>query len=278
MTEEQKELFFDLLAKKAVYGLDETDDNQLAEFDRGLVDAEFRSLELTAAAIGLAGMNEIEPLPEHLRARIIKNAPFVEDVREDKQARTYTSDDVFGEKRSGWFGWLGWAAAAAACVALAANIWFTRMQPVEQANTTTSPDAPKVLTDQQKLDELMASTGAIKANWAAGNVKEIKTITGEIVWSDEKQAGYMRFRGLPVNDGSNCYQLWIFDKTQKKETPIDGGVFRVTSDGEVVVPITAKLKANSPYMFAITIEKDGGVVVSDREKIAALAKVETQSS
>lgn len=278
MTEEQRELFFDLLAKKAVYGLDETDDNQLAEFDRGLVDAEFRSLELTAAAIGLAGVNEIEPLPVHLRARIIKNAPFVEDVREDKQAKTYTSDDVFGEKRSGWFGWLGWAAAAAACVALVANIWFTRVQPSEQVKNPDPSVTPQVLTDKQKHDEMMASTGAIKANWAAGNVKEIKAITGDIVWSDEKQVGYMRFRGLPVNDGSNCYQLWIFDKTQKKETPIDGGVFRVTSDGEVVVPITAKLKADSPYMFAITIEKDGGVVVSEREKIAALAKVETQSS
>jgi hypothetical protein len=31
-------------------------------------------------------------------------------------------------------------------------------------------------------------------------------------------------------------------------------------------------------MFAITMEKPGGVVVSKREKIAAIAKVETASS
>ncbi|MEQ1644812.1 MAG: anti-sigma factor, partial [Pyrinomonadaceae bacterium] len=72
-----------------------------------------------------------------------------------------------------------------------------------------------------------------------------------------------------------CYQLWIFDKTQDKATPIDGGTFDVKTEGEVVIPITAKLKALGPEMFAITIEKQGGVVVSKREKIAALAKVET---
>ena len=88
----------------------------------------------------------------------------------------------------------------------------------------------------------------------------------------------MRFRGLPKNDGSKeTYQLWIFDKTQKKETPIDGGTFDVTTDGEVIIPINAKLKAQGPALFAITIEKPGGVVVSDRKKLAALAKVETQS-
>jgi hypothetical protein len=85
----------------------------------------------------------------------------------------------------------------------------------------------------------------------------------------------MRFRGLPVNDvQKETYQLWIFDKTQDKATPIDGGTFDVTSDGEVVVPINAKLKAQEPVMFAVTVEKPGGVVVSKREKIVALAKVE----
>jgi hypothetical protein len=51
----------------------------------------------------------------------------------------------------------------------------------------------------------------------------------------------------------------------------------VNSNGEVVIPINARLKAKSPHLFAVTIEKPGGVVVSKREKIAAVAKVETQS-
>jgi anti-sigma-K factor RskA len=278
MTEEQRELFFDLLAKKAVYGLDEADDNQLAEFDRGAVDAEFCSLEMTAAAIGLAGVQDIEPMPEHLRATILKNAPHGADIREEHGAKIYDSSDVFGEKRSSWFSWLGWAAAAAACVALAFNIWFTRFQPTEQVNLPNPPQTPQALTDRQKHDELMASAGVIKANWAAGNVKDIN-VTGDVVWSDEEQTGYMRLRGLPVKGPPEfCYQLWIFDKTQDKATPIDGGTFDVNEDGEIIIPITAKIRPNTPLMFAITIERHGGVVVSKREQIAALAKVETQSS
>ena len=279
MTEEQRELFFDLLAKKAVYGLDEAEDNQLSEFDRGLVEAEFSSLEVTAAAIGLAGVNDIEPMPEHLRANILKNAPLGVDVREEQRAKVYDSSDVFGEKRSSWFGWLGWAAAAVACVAIALNIWFTRVQPTEQVKNPNPPVTTQVLTDKQKHDELMASTGVIKANWAAGNVKEIKDVTGDVVWSDEKQTGYIRLRGLPVRTAPEfCYQLWIFDKVQDKATPIDGGIFDVNEEGEIIIPINAKIQTNGPQMFAITIERHGGVVVSKREKIAALAKVETQSS
>jgi len=79
-----------------------------------------------------------------------------------------------------------------------------------------------------------------------------------------------------VNDTTKeTYQLWIFDKTQDPATPIDGGTFDIKSGGEVVIPVNAKLKAKGPQMFAITIEKPGGVVVSKRGKIAALAKVET---
>jgi anti-sigma-K factor RskA len=103
----------------------------------------------------------------------------------------------------------------------------------------------------------------------------LKNISGDIVWSDSKQAGYMRFHGLPVNDKSKeTYQLWIFDETQDPKTPIDGGTFDVGQNGDIVIPINARLKVKSPQMFAVTIEKPGGVVVSKREKIVVLAKTQ----
>jgi hypothetical protein len=185
--------------------------------------------------------------------------------------------------RRSWFGWLGWAAAAAACIALVVNIWFIPIRPVEVAKIVETPASqPQTTTPRspaEMRDEMMRSTpGMIKANFAPGNVKDMKRISGDVVWSDEKQAGYIRFRGLPVNDvNKETYQLWIFDRGQDKATPIDGGTFDVTADGEIVIPIHAKLKAQGPDMFAITVEKPGGVVVSKREKIAALAKVETQA-
>ena len=285
MTEEQKELLFDLLTQKAVGGLDQTELEQLNALDPGTADAEFRSLEITAAAISMIDLLPVEPLPPHLFSKIAADAN--EYVGTDKAVDSPwppAYKNVESQEKpsaTSWFGWLGWAAAAAACIALAVNIWFTRSQaPVEVAKVQPQVETPKVLTAAEMRDAMLGSTtNIIKANWGAGNVKDIKEISGDVVWSDEKQAGYMRLRGLPVNDaGKETYQLWLFDKTQDKATPIDGGTFNVSADGEVIIPIKAKLKAQEPAMFAITVEKPGGVVVSKREKIAALAKVETQAS
>lgn len=53
-------------------------------------------------------------------------------------------------------------------------------------------------------------------------------------------------------------------------------MFDVDSEtGDVVVPITAKLKVNEPVLFAVTVEKPGGVVVSKRERIVVTAKPAT---
>jgi hypothetical protein len=281
MSEQQKELIFDLLTKKAVYGLDDAERKQFDDLDAQTIDAEFSSLEITAAAISMVGLDTDEPLPSHLQAKILDEAesfvrsgaseaaPWPPPERPAYQSAPEPSGGSF-------FGWFGWVAAFAACAALAFNIWSTRFQPPVEVAKAPPVQIPQVLTPAQMRDEMMRSTPSIiKAEWAAGNVKELKEISGDVVWSDAKQAGYMRLRGLPVNDGTKeTYQLWIFDKTQDKATPIDGGTFDMPSSGEVVIPINAKLKAAGPEMFAITVEKAGGVVVSKREKIA-LAKVES---
>lgn len=284
MTEEQKEKLFDLLTTKAIYGLDEAEQGQLDSMDAGSAELEYRSLEIAAAAVNMACLDQQEPMPTHLRERILESGQHFVDSQGSEQAAPWPPpkpiDDEAPTGTGSWFGWLGWAAAAAAAIALAVNIWTTRIEPGnDQAQAPAKVDVPRVLTPTELREEMLRSGDVIKANWAAGNVKEIKEISGDVVWSEAKQAGFMRFRGLPANDpGETAYQLWIFDKTQDKATPIDGGVFNVTASGEVVIPITAKLRAVGPEMFAITIEKSGGVVVSKREKIAAIAKVEVQAS
>ncbi|MHC4837861.1 MAG: hypothetical protein ACYTF3_06710 [Planctomycetota bacterium] len=97
--------------------------------------------------------------------------------------------------------------------------------------------------------------------------------TGEVVWSDTEQRGYMKFSGLGVNDPSvEQFQLWIFDDMTDTAHPVDGGVFDIPSGAtEVVIPIDAKIKVKEAFQFAITVEKPGGVVVSDRERIPLLA-------
>ena len=99
--------------------------------------------------------------------------------------------------------------------------------------------------------------------------------TGDVVWSDETQEGYVRISGLPKNDPSKQqYQLWIVAENQNPKTPVDGGTFDITTDGEVIIPIDAKVKVQHPQVFAITVEKPGGVVVSTQPHVV-LAKRET---
>ena len=305
MSEEQNEKLFDLLVKKAICGLDEAEQRELGEID--IADTESHSLELTAAAISIAGLTADEPLPAHLYSKIAADASRFVGAAEAKPSspwppvkpRELGLDTIMSPREiesppvKSWFQWLGWPVAIAACIVLALNIWLTQTKPfdikppIEEPNVQTQAqmrdranNKPKILTPTEMREEMMSATaGMVKANWQPGNMKELKQIAGDVVWSDEKQAGYMRLRGLPINDAAKeTYQLWIFDKNQDKATPIDGGTFDVSSDGEVVISINAKLKAKGPEMFAITIEKAGGVVVSKREKIAALAKVENQPS
>lgn len=86
---------------------------------------------------------------------------------------------------------------------------------------------------------------------------------GDVVWSDARQEGYLRITGLPVNDSARAqYQLWVVDASRDVH-PVDGGVFDIASDGELIIPVQAKLALKRPSAFAVTLEKPGGVVVSD---------------
>lgn len=287
MTEQLNETVIDLLVQKATFGLDQ---GEQAHLDKLIAEAgisEDRSFELAAAAIYMVDVNE-EPLPQNLYSKILASGEdFVASLAHDGAVETaeskasepveYQKTFVVEPRRSGW-NWLGWAVAAAACVALAVNVWFTQFAPQEVVKNPVPAVTPATPTAEQEYAKLIAEpTGVVKANWAppSTDAKELKDVSGDVVWSDEKQKGFMRLRGLPVNDKSkSTYQLWIFDKTQDPKTPIDGGTFDVDKNGEVIIPIDAKLKALGPALFAITIEKPGGVVVSDRKRMAALAKVE----
>ncbi len=280
-----EETRLDLLCKQAVYGLTESEIEQLQELEKNADSSiDSQSLELTAAAISMMGL-EIEPMPDHLESKILsrinEHAALASNADGSVEENVFTRprQPVPAESPSGssvW-NWFPWAVAAAACVVLAVNIFTSR-------NTTDVADGPKPtptleerLTPAQQRQRLIeTSPDVARAEWGKGNVDEIAAVSGDVVWSDERQAGYMRFRGLPKNDpAKETYQLWIFEDGKLEPHPKDGGVFDVTDDGEIIVPIDPKLATKDPKVFAITIEKPGGVVVSSREKIAALAKSET---
>ena len=53
---------------------------------------------------------------------------------------------------------------------------------------------------------------------------------------------------------------------------MDGGVFSIAREGEVTVPILARLPVGRAVLFAVTVEVPGGVVVSKRERVVVTAK------
>lgn len=291
MNNNMDEKLRDLLSDQAIFGLTEDETKQLAELSEGAdIGMNAHTLELTAAAILLAETSLDEAMPVHLEARILEKAkdhfaaqrsddPVHESIH-DQPTRSFQWTEP--KPRGSLMNWLGWATAAAASVVLVGSIFYNqnRISELEAklARATPSPIVEETLA--QKRDRLLAdATDITRAQWTKATVKETENVTGEIVWSDAKQAGYMTFKGLPVNDANReAYQLWMFEDAKLEDYPKDGGVFNVTADGEVIIPINAKLRTISPKAFAITVEKPGGVVVSDRSKIALLAPVKPSAA
>ncbi|MCW5956458.1 MAG: anti-sigma factor [Pyrinomonadaceae bacterium] len=288
MTNNMEEKLLDLLCDQAASGLNEDERLQLEKLSAGAnSDMDAQSLELAAAAIMMAEMGAIEAMPSHLEASIAAAAgkyftakgseSSIHESLHDQPTKAFKWQETRPSRS--FFDWFGWAVAAAACVALIGTFIYeqNRIGDLQAKVMQLTPTPVVEETLAQKRDRLKKEAADVtRAEWTKGNVKDSEGVMGEVVWSDEKQEGYMTFRGLPVNDANKeAYQLWIFEDGKLESHPKDGGVFNVSSDGEVVVAIKAKLKTNAPKAFAVTIEKPGGVVVSDRTKIAALAPVKT---
>ena len=148
-------------------------------------------------------------------------------------------------------------ATAASLIALAGVSWWV----------LRGRAAPTAIAARAEL--LKSASDATTLAWQP---KEAAGAMGDVVWSPSTQRGYMRFVGLQPNDPRRSqYQLWIFDRQRDQAFPVDGGVFDVSSTGEVVIPIAAKLRVDDATLFAVTVERPGGVVVSKREHIAVIA-------
>ena len=125
----------------------------------------------------------------------------------------------------------------------------------------------------QKFESLIQDESKTQRLEFASASDPYNGLSGEVIWNDEKQEGYMSLENLEVNDPTqNQYQLWIVDP-ERDELPVDGGVFDITqNDGKSVIPIRNALAINKPVAFVITLEQPGGVVKSKQEIVVALAK------
>nr|HEX4319200.1 anti-sigma factor [Kofleriaceae bacterium] len=164
-----------------------------------------------------------------------------------------------------------WLVAAASLV-LAAGTWWWARDQVAVGGAGGVVGSP-VASLAAARSSLVSAPGTQTIAWTATADRAAKGTTGDVVWSPGQQQGYMRFVGLAANDPASWqYQLWIFDRTRDQAYPVDGGVFDVSSTGEIIVPISAKIHVDDATLFAVTVERPGGVVVSKRERIVVTAK------
>lgn len=293
----QNQRLVELLVQRAVDGLNSSERAELKQLlaEDNYVDA--GRFEYTAAALLLAG--DVEPIaeemPDDLRDRLMAQAETFEasmppQARQSSRqsssprvisiagrSRTATATPAVTQapkpktaakvssfpSKAGWF-------AAAASVLIAVAGWWPRLQTGEQPNET-----PIATTLQQEREQLLAQQGILQRTWQTTQDPAASGVTGDVVWDPQSQNGFVRFRGLQANNSNELqYQLWIFDGTRDDRFPIDGGVFDIPEgQSEVIIPITAKLEVRDPAMFAVTIEKPGGSVVSSRDRIVVVAPV-----
>lgn len=247
----QPERWEELVADDALVGLSPDERAELgALIAKDVVAAEKPYFERAAgeiAAVAFALQGEKEGLPAALQAKVLARFASREAVPAVRPPAPIRITRL-----------VPWLVAAAAIV-LAVVGWSRRSEP---------PSAERART------ELLELAGTQKRDFSATNDPAAKKATGDVVWHSGRQAGFMRIRGLSPNDPAvEQYQLWIFDADRDDAYPVDGGVFDVKANdrGEVIVPIEAKLRVRNAKLFAITVEKPGGVVVSKRERIVLTA-------
>lgn len=289
----------ELLVQRAVDGLNSSERAELKQLlsEEKYVDA--GRFEYTAASLLLAGdveNHEHEEMPYSLRERLMAQADTVVDSMQPParqsssqprvisiagRSRSTTAAPAIGtppsvskapatRKPASWGSKVGWfAAAASVLIALAG--WWPRLQ----SGGDPTVEVPIATTLEQERQQLLAQQGVLTRTWQTTQDPAASGVTGDIVWDQRTQNGYLRFRGLQANNTDELqYQLWIFDGERDERYPIDGGVFDIPpGQREVIIPITAKLQVRNPAMFAVTIEKAGGSVVSSRDRIVVLAPV-----
>lgn len=272
----------ELLADDAVWGLEPTERAELETLTPGAFDSDDFHRAAAALAVAFAA-GDAEPMPADLAGLIERDGRALLEASAARAGRVSAparsaepvtptiarsaaleSPAVIG--RINPAPWL----VAAACLALAAVAWLTR---------PSVPAPPAATTVAQRFDRFIAEAPAdlVRTPWQAiAQGYEVPAgFTGEVVWSDSLNTGFMVFDGLAPNDPEvEQFQLWVFDSTRDDRFPVDGGVFDINTPGRVIVPITPKINVREAAAFAVTVEAPGGVVVSTRERIATLAPVE----
>jgi hypothetical protein len=268
---EHDEQFASLLVDRALWGLDESEERSLREgLGEEACDREAASFDRAVAALAVALSVTDEPVPASLKRSLSA-------AGEGFAAGRAEAGDLAGGVAgrigpAGPVAWLGWLVAAAALALAAILATPSRELSIEERLARLESSSPSLVR---------AAWLGLGAIGAPAHTLD-RGVSGEVIWSESADEGFMRIAGIEPNDPREFqYQLWIFDASRPTgdlpefraeglpeiltQRPIDGGVFDVTAGGEVIVPIDAKLPVGEGVLFAVTRERPGGVVQSERD-------------
>jgi hypothetical protein len=224
-------------------------------------------VERAIAAVTAAGITTgHEPVPADLERKLLADAAgFLAGITVARPLEAVAQQSSLLRRAAGWSGW-------ALAAGLAVVLWFYAIQPSGPVSANGVTYAGRRL--EAARDRLLAEHGSVFMHrFAPGSDANGAALTGDVVWDDRTQQGYLRLRGLRVNDPSReQYQLWIFDAERDQRYPVDGGIFDIRGEGTSLVRIRAAVPVHHAVLFAITVEQPGGVVVSTRARLAGLAK------
>lgn len=258
----------DLLTERATIGLDAAAMQELAALLDVHPEWANDTFDLAAVAIDRALAPPSGVLPGHLRARLEARAMHFDAGAGKPETPTATPVPVTpppvslrpSTRPPTWAGWL----AAAAALAVAALAWWPAVTRV-----------PGPVRAESEAGALEATPGVMRLPLQSTADPAADGASGEVIWSPARQSGFLRIRGLAPNEPARWqYQLWLFDARRDDSYPVDGGVFDVPAgSGEILVGVRNALPVAEVLMFAITVERPGGVVVSRRERVVLLAQV-----
>ena len=271
------EVLVDLLVKQVTEGLSPAEQRELDVMDGAVASEILRDLERAAAAVSLAAGAHPAAMPEALKLRLQRQADaFAAPLGRSAAAPIQPRAAPPSRRPAGSSGAAGWWAAAA-CLLLAIFGWLRTPTAPPVASPGGAPPVPVAQVPPSPAEEraaLLARADAVKLALGATKDPAAAGVTGDVVWDPTSQRGFIRFVGLMPNDPAvHQYQIWIFDANRDQRYPVDGGVFDIPANrSEVVVPIHAAVPVGLAKAFAVTVEKPGGVVVSSREHVVALAQ------
>lgn len=274
MNDHGKQRVAELLIDRATDSLTVVEQQELASLLTQLKASDERSYDELVANMQVTVIeSDMKQLPKHLRNQVIDQAqPFVSPDAVHSEVKPETRTVTAGSYRREMLAWL----ATSACLALAAFLWFQPDRSDSQIVQNTSLIA---VSSEKALNEFIAGKGnenVFKVSLGSGNHDSGKDCQASVVWDRKLKRGFLTVNNLATNEPTvEQYQLWIIDKKRGDEDRPNAGVFDISKPGVNVFEFRSELPIFEAQGFAVTVEKSGGVAVSDLSKIS-LANLGTE--